>query len=92
MEECDKAYMKKGSDAHKALTKIALDKRFLGHVHYYLNFRYVLYTTHKFENLLISCRNMSRMHINQWTNNQSWTNTVNFLVYIYDPCVSHGNK
>lgn len=38
-EERNKPLLKKESPAHKALTKIVLDKRFLNTIPYYTNFR-----------------------------------------------------
>ena len=38
--EHDKPWLKKESPAHKSLTKIVLDQRFLNTIPYYINFRY----------------------------------------------------
>ena len=38
-DERVKPWLKKESSAHKALTKIVLDTRFLNTLHYYTNFR-----------------------------------------------------
>lgn len=41
-EERKKPWLEKGSPAHKALTKIVLDKRFLNTLGYYTHFRYTV--------------------------------------------------
>lgn len=41
-EERKKPWLKKGSPALKALTKIVMDTRFINTLPYYVNFRYVL--------------------------------------------------
>jgi hypothetical protein len=41
-DDRNKPWLKKGSPAHKALTKIVLDKRFLNTLRYYTHFRYIL--------------------------------------------------
>ena len=48
-EERRKPWLKKESPAHKALTKIVLDTRFLNTLEYYINFRY-WNTTTKYNN------------------------------------------
>jgi hypothetical protein len=39
--ERNKPWLKKGSPAHTAMSKIVLDKRFLNTIPYYTNFRYL---------------------------------------------------
>lgn len=46
-DEREKKWLEKDSSAHESLRRIVLDKRLLGNIPYYINFRYEKYGNEK---------------------------------------------